>query len=553
MSVPDAAAPAPGGDRKGVIDRVVAAARAGDLALASRLAIAGLESGVEHPLLLNLRALDHEEAGRLEESLKDLRRAHLLAPKDYGILNASGLCLGRMNRPEEAVHCFEQAIALQPAFGPAWFNRGWALEQLGRSGEAATCYEKAVELTPENAQAWANLALLAVKRGDGDGARVNAARALALEPGLPSAELALAQAEMADPPVAERRLRALLVRPLGAYDKALAHGLLADALDAQGRYPEAFKAYSQSNAAFQAEARPRFEGPGQATIPDTLEWLLRWAEWLDGRRWTAPPAGARPRGRGAGEQSHVFLMGFPRSGTTLAETVLLNHPKVVSLEERNTLYAGVLDFLGDERALSRLETLSDRDLDRYRDDYWARVKAFGVDSDGKIFIDKNPFHTLKLPLIYKLFPDARIIFAIRDPRDVVLSCFRRRFILNASTFELLDLKRAANYYAQSMRFADMLRFKQPMAQYRLVYERLVADLPGVARATCEFIGADWNDDLLDIASRARRGEVSSASSAQIARGLFSDGAGQWRRYRNDLAPVLPILAPWVERFGYPPN
>ena len=533
-------------ERKAALDAVIDAARAGDLPTARQLSRAALKRGFEHPLMLNLRALDHEEAGRFELALTDLRRAHVLAPKDYGILNASGLTLGKLNRPEEAAKCFEQAIALQPAFGPAWFNRGWSLEQLGRTAEAAASYAKAVELNPENAQGWANLALLAVKRGDHEATRRFAEKALALEPGLPTAELALAEAELKTPVEAEARLRRLLDQRLGAFDKALANSLLGDALDAQDQPAAAFAAYGRGNDTFRAETAPRFEADGERPLADTLSWMQYWADWLEPARWTAEP----DEGRG-GEIRHVFLMGFPRSGTTLAETILLNHPDVASLEERNTLYAGIVDFLGKPADIARLETATSRDLRRYRDDYWTRVRQYGGAPDGKIFIDKNPFNALKLPLIYKLFPTARIIFSIRDPRDVVLSCFRRRFAINASTYELLDIRRAAEFYAGAMRLAETLWPKQPMARYDLVYERLVQDLPGVAREACAFIGADWRDSMADIAARGRRGEVASASSAQIARGLFSDGAGQWRRYRDQMAPVLPILAPWVERFGYP--
>jgi hypothetical protein len=144
-----------------------------------------------------------------------------------------------------------------------------------------------------------------------------------------------------------------------------------------------------------------------------------------------------------------------------------------------------------------------------------------------------------------------VIFAVRDPRDVVLSGFRRRFNLNPSTYELLDLRRAASLYANMMSFAEAFRAAFPFEEHRIVYERFVADFVAESKSLCAFIGADWRDELLQFADRAKRGDVASASSAQIARGLYADGAGQWRRYRDELAPVLPLLAPWVERFGYP--
>src|SRR5580704_5352359 len=116
--------------REVAVSEVFEAARAGELDRAKALAIAALAAGHEHPVLLNLRALDHEENGRLEAALGDLERAHALAPGDFSILNACGLALARLRRFEAAVSCYEQVMALRPDFAPAWFNSGWALEQL---------------------------------------------------------------------------------------------------------------------------------------------------------------------------------------------------------------------------------------------------------------------------------------------------------------------------------------------------------------------------------------------------------------------------------------
>jgi len=535
--------------RDQVLETVTEAIRSGDLDRAKRVAREALSQGVEHPLLLNLRALGHEEDGRFDQALTDLRRAHILAPEDFAILNACGLCLARMERLEEALQCYDRVIAIRPDFGPAWFNRGWTLEQLGQRAEAMQCYAKASELNPENAQAWANMAFLAAQRGDVAATQTHADRALAAQPGHPTAELALAQIELADPPVAERRLSRLLALPvLTPFDGALATGLLGDALDAQDRTAEAFAAYAQSNSLFRQETATRFEAPGRSTLPDTLSWMLRWAETLDVDRWRAP-AGKTTRERSA--RSHVFLLGFPRSGTTLVETVLGRHPGVTSLEEKNTLDAGVLAYLTGPKAASSLEAARELDLQPLRDDYWRRVRSFGVNPEATIFIDKNPFNTMKLALIYKLFPTAKIIFALRDPRDVILSCFRRRFRLNPSTYEFLDLKRAAINYDQTMTLNGILKEKQSFEEHTLIYEHLVDDFSGETKAVCDFIGADWRPELIDFAGRAKRGEVASASAAQIARGLYTDGVGQWRRYRDHLEPILGILAPWVERFAYP--
>jgi Tfp pilus assembly protein PilF len=530
------------------LEAVFAAVSAGDIGAATRLAVAALARGVEHPVLLSLRALDYENVGRFNDALADLRRAHVLAPTDPTVLNACGLTLARMERWEEARRCYDQALALKPDFGQAWFNRGHVLERLGEAGEAARSYAKAAEIHPQNVQAWANMATLAARRGDVEATRRAAQRALDLQPGHPTAVLALASVELDEPRVAERRLRGLLEQTLAPFDRAMALGQLADVLDMSDKPAQAFDAYAASNRVFRDALAPRFSAPGMVTIADTLAWLIAWADKLNPDDWIADETDGTGAG---GERGHVFLMGFPRSGTTLMESFLTAHPDVVSLEERETLRAAVLAFLCGPADLDRLTSARGAQLRSLRDDYWARVRGFGVEPASKVFIDKNPFNTLKLPVIRKLFPRARIIFAQRDPREVVLSCFRRRFGFNASTFEFLDLTSAADNYDGTMRLAQLLRAKLGLTEFTLVYEQLIADFPAVARAACAFIGVEWRPEFADFAGRAQRGEVASASSAQIARGLYTDGNAHWRRYRAQLAPILPTLAPWVERFGYP--
>ncbi len=168
-----------------------------------------------------------------------------------------------------------------------------------------------------------------------------------------------------------------------------------------------------------------------------------------------------------------------------------------------------------------------------------------------MFIDKQPFHTLKLPLIVKLFPAAKIVFSIRDPRDVVLSCFRRRFLMSAPNFQFLTLEGAARLYDAMMRLAEIYRAKLPLDIFELRHEDLVADFEGRVRATCDFLGLTWQDSMREFAARAKTQAITTPSSAQVMRGLNREGIGHWRHYRDQLAPILPILQPWVDRFGYP--
>jgi Flp pilus assembly protein TadD len=547
------ATPNQSGQGAGASERLAAVVRAlqtGDTAQATRLAVAALAAGDRHPALFNLRALDHENAGRFDAALTDLQQARALAPKDFALANAEGLCLARLDRMADAVRAFEDAAALKPDFAPAHFNRGWALEPLGELNEARRSYEQALALKPDHVDAMAHLATLATRRGDYAEARRLADRALALEPGRPAAELALASAEFGEgeSKAAEARLQGLVARDeIGPHDRAMAEGQLGDALDALGEPKAAFEAYTRSNQGLRAIYAPRFAAPGTPTVSDMLKWLIDYFDAGSGAGWSRPD-----EAREGPVQGHVFLLGFPRSGTTLAEQALAANPAVVALEERETLHAALRDFMRGPQTLNRLKAADDAALEPYRAAYWDAVRAAGVEPDGKVFLDKNPFNTLKLPLIARLFPNARVVFALRDPRDVVFSCFRRRFGVNGATFEFLTLEGAARSYDLTMtlaaRYADVL----PTTRYNLVYETLVDDFEAEMRRLCAAIGLDWTPAMADFAGRARDGAVATASGGQVARGLYRDGAGQWRRYAEQMASVAARLDPWVARLGYAP-
>jgi hypothetical protein len=176
--------------------------------------------------------------------------------------------------------------------------------------------------------------------------------------------------------------------------------------------------------------------------------------------------------------------------------------------------------------------------------------SFGAEPAGKVFVDKNPFNGIKLPLIRRLFPKARIVFSLRDPRDVVLSCFKHRFAVNSYTYELLELRRAAEFYDSYMRLVRSYLQTIPMDLSLYRHEDLVADFPGALARICQHLGLDLRDEMFDIGARVRAGRVSSPSAVQLRDGLSRKGLQTWRRYAAQLEPVRAILDPWSVSFGY---
>jgi hypothetical protein len=162
-----------------------------------------------------------------------------------------------------------------------------------------------------------------------------------------------------------------------------------------------------------------------------------------------------------------------------------------------------------------------------------------------------PLNGIKLPMISRLFPDSIVLLCRRDPRDVVLSCFRRHFRVNASTYQMAGLERAARHYDAVMRLLEMHLGVLPLPVHIVDYAALVTDFDATTRALTGFVGLPWTEQVREFGSTAAGREVRTVSAPQVRRGLY-DGTGQWERYRTHMAPVLPLLEPWVEKFGYAP-
>ena len=513
-----------------------------DFVGASALAEQTLAGGFEHPMLLNVVAARLEQEGKYDEALKLLKRAVAMAPNDVGARHALGLCLQRLDRPAEALGHIDELLRQHANLSFAHASKGNALMALGSLGRAKQSHQRALQFEPGNFSATTALASIATHRGQHQEARDWAQRALKIVPGYPDAILCLAAAELAggDLGSAEKLLRRVIIDSrAGPSDRARATGLLADVLDAAGRYDEAFEAYNACNLALRQIHR-RF---ADSNVLGYTRALTAAMQKIDADRWTVVPETS------AAATGHVFLLGFPRTGTTLVEVVLDGNPRVVSLEEHELLADGVLAFMREPLNFEALANADERAVNALREAYWRRVRNAGVDVAGKVFVDKHPLNSLKLPLIVKLFPRAKILFAVRDPRDVILSCFRRRFQMNPSMYELLTVSGAAAFYAAAMDFAYTVKRSLALEWHEIRYERLVAGFEQEMRSICAYLDLDWMAGMGEFAHRVQAREHATPSTAQLSRGLVTSATAQWRNYESQLAPAMPLLKPWIERFG----
>ena len=171
--------------------------------------------------------------------------------------------------------------------------------------------------------------------------------------------------------------------------------------------------------------------------------------------------------------------------------------------------------------------------------------------EGSLLIDKNPLLGNGLPLIRRIFPDAKIILALRHPCDVALSCFTTNFKLNDGMSSFLDLETTAELYDLSFSYFDQVQQLMPMPTHQVVYEKLVADQETELKALFGFLDLPWDRNVLDHQRTAFvRGRIKTASYSQVAEPIYTRSSGRWRNYRKHLEPVFPILEPWARKFGY---
>jgi tetratricopeptide (TPR) repeat protein len=483
-----------------------------------------------------------ELGGRFEEAIPYLRRALELLPTDVSMMIALVRCLLGLERPADALPVLEAALKLEPLYVDAHAYKGQALDGLGRKVEAERSYAHALELDPANLAAKAGIASLCSHFGAHQEARAHAQAVLDAAPDHAPAAIVVAMADMAEgsPAAAEARIRRLIAAPrpspwLSSY--------LGDVLDAQDRVQEAFDAYGHSGEALRRLHDGQYSGDN---VLKAAERTVGFLERLPADSW---PRRRADRPEPAGVETHVFLLGFARSGTSLLGLALEGDEQVEVLDEQEPLIDAWRHFAGPD-GLNRLVMATDAELVAFRTAYWRRARSAGATLERRLFIDKQPMNSLHLPVIARLFPGARILFARRDPRDVVLSCFRRRFLINRYTYHLLTAEGAARLYGAAMQVADRMGEAASLETLVVAHEDLVDDFDREMGKVCGFLGLAWSDALKSFAGRVRSRGVATPSASQLTRGLNSDGVRQWRRYARQLEPLSPFLRPWVERFGY---
>jgi len=251
----------------------------------------------------------------------------------------------------------------------------------------------------------------------------------------------------------------------------------------------------------------------------------------------------------------MFLVGFMRSGTTLTQEVLDVHPDVFLADETDFIASVILELHkrvpGNASTAERLGMIDEAGIRHLRTFYWNLVRArYGKAMEGKRLVDKTTMNTIDLGMINCVFPDAKVIFVMRDPRDVCLSCFMQTMLPTPSTVHLLTWRGTAEFYAQVMNWWLYVKQEMVTPHVEFRYEDVVADFEGTFRKVFDFLGLDWSDEAANFHRHTAGKYIHSPSFSQVSQPLYSSSVARWKRYEADFAPIADVLAPFIEKFGY---
>jgi tetratricopeptide (TPR) repeat protein len=516
---------------------------AGRPARCVRLCNALLEAQPGAIQALYLRGCAAFETGDLGTSVSDLTVVHAGHPEHLHAAYYLGRSLRAAGRPDDALAPLQAALGAEGLEMHARYELAVCLSQLRRRPEAIEHYLAILDGQPGHVQAAANLAALLERENRLGEAGQWADRALSTEPRNETAQMtrAVLDRRAGDLESAARRLRELVDRIDDPVNRSLAWNQLGQCLDASGAWDEAFAAFEESNRILRAHhphARPDPRGP------HGLETLERIAAWLEGRPmagWTAPEP--------ASESGIAFLVGFPRSGTTLLDRMLAAHSDIEVLEEKS-LFAPLHQDWSAPGTLEALSDINPAQLADARSIYRQEISRYRRAPEKSLVIDKLPLNLAYLFLIHRLFPEAPVIFLQRHPLDACLSCFFQPFELVASMAYFLDLESTARYYDAVMKVATLSVDQIGNPVHAVRYEDLVARPRDALQGLLGFLGRDWDEAVLDHRRTAAAVASDTPSYQQVSQPLYTRSIGRWRHYRQRLEPVFPILLSWVKRLGY---
>ena len=518
--------------------------RSGRFNSAETLAKALIHDFPQHIFAWELLGAMLHQIGRAQDSLVYLQMCAQLAPRKPEAHSNLALAYASLGNLDAAKVSYTKAIALEPDDPEMHCNFGNTLQRMRKTDEAISSYIEAIRLKPDFADAYLNLSVLYEKNN--------------------KIELALSVLKKAKEKVSDREQDFLLsealisfrngdfensgnlikkinLDDLGEERKRVFMKLRADWLDNRKDFCAAFNAYKLFNNHVKNtgeyknhNADEYFECQRKKAFQ--LRHLQETSPYISNLEtsWLQP----------------TFLIGFPRSGTTLLDTILRTHSKV-EVSEEIPITIKMNRKLGSLTDIALIEDIDEAAAKIASNFYIEELEKHITLNKDCIAIDKLPLNILELPLINRIFPKAKFILALRHPFDCVLSCWMQDFKLNPAMSNMTDLDRITDFYATTMEILLLCEERYSLNIQKIRYEDMVIDFKKNVSNVLEFLSLDWEEKLVTYQNTAySRGRINTPSYAQVVKPLYKTASYRWKNYEKHLYELNQRLEPWVSKFGY---
>jgi len=464
------------------------------------------------------------ESGNLEEAKSHHEKALAIRP-DYAEAHSNlGNVLKELDRPDEAVTHYRRALALQPKFAMAHYNLGIVLDELDRPEDAVSCYEQALAIDPDYAEAHHNLGNALDKLGRREDAIGHYEQALSIKPDYAEAHRNLARLQ----PQENRapQITKLLGSPsLSKPDAIHCHFALGNIYHDAGSFEQAFDHYHSGNTLKRETIS--YDSADFSAHVDNLIAAYSEAYFRDAQA--------------SGSQSElpVFILGMPRSGTSLVEQIVSSHPQVYGAGE-------LVSIARFEKAIAKqfgTSTPYPQCMSQcyasvapdFAEQYLEQLRTFSKDAHQ--ISDKMPDNFMRIGLIKTLFPKARIIHCRRNALDTCTSNYMTYFATgNEYSFDLREL---GHYYLEYDRLMTHWERLFSTEILTVQYEELISNQEKFSRQMIEYLGLEWDERCLDFHQNERA--VHNFSSMQVRQPIYTGAVNRWKRYEKQLAPLIEIL------------